>query len=62
MVHVIVRPVDHDETDGEVDDTPGIICIEHGEECMGIRCPLFDLPTDSAMQRFEWFQRNRPSP
>jgi hypothetical protein len=58
-VHVFVRPVSYDETDGTVADTPGIVCLEHAEDCLGIRCPLFDVPTDSALLRFEWFSRKR---
>lgn len=58
-VHVFVRPVSYDETDGCVEDVPGLLCLEHAEECLGIRCPLFDVPTDSAMLRYEWFCRTR---
>lgn len=62
MVHVIVRPVSYDEKDGTVAETPGIICVEHGEDCLGIECPLFDLPVDSAIARFESFLRRRSQP
>jgi hypothetical protein len=58
-VHVYVKLVSYDETDAVAHDVPGIICIEHAEECLGIRCPLFDLPTDSAMQRYEFFTRSK---
>lgn len=57
VVHVYVRPVTSDETDPDDFQAPGIICVEHAEECQGINCPLFDLPTDAAMQRYEWFTR-----
>jgi hypothetical protein len=42
-VRVFVRPVCYDETDPGVDEPPGIVCIEHGEECLGVRCPLFHV-------------------
>lgn len=56
-VRVYLRPVHYDETDPAVTQTPGLICIEHTEDCLGICCPLFDMPADSVMQRFEWFRR-----
>lgn len=56
-VRVYLRPVHYDETDPGVTQTPGLICIEHAEDCLGICCPLFDMPVDSVMQRFEWFRR-----
>lgn len=58
-VHVYVKQVSYDETDAVVHDVPGIICLEHAEECLGIRCPLFDLPHDSRAARFEWLFRSR---
>lgn len=57
VVHVSVRPVLYDETDPGNFVTPGIICREHAEECLGIRCPLFDLPMDASMMRMEWLLR-----
>jgi hypothetical protein len=56
-VRVYLRPVLHDETDPAVHETPALICLEHAEDCLGICCPLFDLPLDSWMQRFERFTR-----
>jgi predicted RNA-binding Zn-ribbon protein involved in translation (DUF1610 family) len=58
-VHVFVRPVSYDETDGCVADVPGIICLEHAEDCLGIECPLFDVPADSALLRYESFSSPR---
>jgi hypothetical protein len=52
-VHVYIRLVSYDETDAVVAEVPSIICLEHAEDCMGIHCPLFDLPIDSALARFE---------
>jgi hypothetical protein len=57
VVHVYVLPATSDEMDPETMETPRIICIEHAEECQGIRCPLFDLPVDASMQRYEWLSR-----
>ncbi|HEX6135724.1 MAG TPA: hypothetical protein VFZ24_17250 [Longimicrobiales bacterium] len=57
VVHVYVRPVSDDETDPDTPQTPGIMCIEHAEECLGVECPLFELPMDAAMLRMEWFLR-----
>jgi hypothetical protein len=54
-VHVYLRPVEYDEMDPDNVDTPAVICVEHAEECLGIDCPLFDVPVDSLVQRFEWF-------
>lgn len=58
-VHVYVKPVSYDETDAVVHHVPGIICLEHAEDCLGIRCPLFDVPTDSRAARFESLFRKR---
>jgi len=44
LVHVIVRAVTYDEVDGTVPGTPGIVCVEHGEDCQGVHCPLSDRP------------------
>jgi hypothetical protein len=54
-VRVYLRLVQYDEMDPDNPETPGLICLEHAEECLGISCPLFDMPLDSWMQRFEWF-------
>jgi hypothetical protein len=59
VVHVYVRPVTCDEKDPANLEMPGIVCVEHSEECQGILCPLFDLPTDASMQRYEWFSRRQ---
>lgn len=56
-VRVYVRPVSYDETDGTVADSPGIVCLEHAEDCLGIHCPLFDVPLDARLVRYEWFLR-----
>ena len=56
-VRVFVRPVHYDEKDGTIEETPGIICVEHAEDCLGIRCPLFDMPADARLARYEWFLR-----
>jgi hypothetical protein len=56
-VRVILKPVAYDETDPAIDELPGIICLEHAEDCLGILCPLFDLPLDAALMRYEWFSR-----
>jgi hypothetical protein len=56
-VRVFLRPVLYDETDPAVTQTPGIICIDHAEDCLGICCPLFDVPVDSLLQRFDWLRR-----
>lgn len=59
-VRVFVRPVSYDETDPAIDETPGLICVEHGEECLGIRCPLFSTIPPS-LERFErWLRRDSP--
>jgi hypothetical protein len=56
-VRVFLRPVHYDETDPAVGKTPGIICLEHAEACLGIRCPLLKKGTVS-MERFErWLRR-----
>lgn len=57
VVHVYVRAVESDENDPDSFEAPGIVCVEHAEECQGIRCPLFDLPADAAMQRYESLRR-----
>jgi hypothetical protein len=54
-VRVYLRPVLHDEKDAEREEAPGLICVEHAEECLGICCPLFDLPLDGWAERYEWF-------
>jgi hypothetical protein len=54
-VRVYLRPVHYDETDPGNIVTPGVICLEHAEDCLGICCPLFDVPVDGWAQRFEWF-------
>jgi hypothetical protein len=56
-VRVFLRPVHYDETDPAMGQTPGLICIDHAEDCLGICCPLFDVPVDSALLRFERFRR-----
>jgi hypothetical protein len=56
-VRIYLKPVLYDETDPVYAETSGLICVDHGEECLGIACPLFDVPLDSWMQRFEWFYR-----
>jgi hypothetical protein len=56
-VRVYLRPVYHDETDPAVTQSPGVICIDHAEDCLGICCPLFDVPVDSSLQRYDWFSR-----
>jgi hypothetical protein len=58
-VRVFLRPVLYDEIEPGVTETPGLICLEHAEECQGVRCPLFDLPLDGWIQRFEWFYQHR---
>lgn len=55
VVHVYVRPVTGDEKTPDEFEAPGIICVEHAEDCQGVLCPLFDLPADASMQRYEWF-------
>ncbi|CAN5617595.1 hypothetical protein BH23GEM9_BH23GEM9_33800 [soil metagenome] len=54
-VRVYLRLVQYDETDPDIVETPALICLEHAEECAGICCPLFDVPLDSSIQRYEWF-------
>jgi hypothetical protein len=39
-VRVFLRPVHYDENDPAIGETPGIICLEHAEACLGVRCPL----------------------
>lgn len=56
-VRVFLRPVHYDETDPAILQAPGIICIDHAEDCLGICCPLFSGPLDSSLQRFDWLQR-----
>ena len=57
VVHVYVREATCDELDPDHVHTPGIVCVEHAEDCQGIHCPLFDLPADADMERYEWFSR-----
>jgi hypothetical protein len=59
IVHVYVRPVLYDEMDPDNIVTPGIVCREHAEDCLGIHCPLFDLPMDVSMSRMESLLRRR---
>lgn len=40
-VRVSVRPVRYDETEPTAGEPPGVECRDHAEECLGIRCPLF---------------------
>jgi hypothetical protein len=54
-VRVYLRPVLYDEKEPGCEEMPGVICLEHAEDCLGICCPLFDVPLDSWMQRYEWF-------
>jgi hypothetical protein len=54
-VRVFLRPIHYDEKDPANIDTPVVICREHAEDCLGIHCPLFDVPIDSWVQRYEWF-------
>jgi hypothetical protein len=56
-VRVCLRPVYYDEWDPAMLPAPGLICIDHAEDCLGICCPLFDLPIDMALQRFDWFRQ-----
>jgi hypothetical protein len=55
-VRVYLRPVLYDEKDPANFDTPAVICLEHAEDCLGMRCPLFDVSADCRVQPFEAFR------
>jgi hypothetical protein len=48
-VRVYLRPVLYDEKEPGCEEMPAVICLEHAEDCLGISCPLFDVPLDSWM-------------
>ena len=56
-VRVLVRQVSYDEVDGVVVPTPGILCVEHAEECLGNHCPLLDAPLDMWLAHLDCFRR-----
>lgn len=43
-VRVYVRPLVADERRGDVMYIPGVVCLEHAEDCTGMLCPLFVSP------------------
>jgi hypothetical protein len=51
-VRIYLRPVTYDETDPVAAEPPGLVCLEHGEECLGMQCPLFRTGPGS-LARFE---------
>lgn len=53
-VRVFLRPVVSDERRRDVMFVPGVVCLEHGEDCTGMVCPLFLSPEglpDSFLRR-----------
>jgi hypothetical protein len=43
-VRVYLRPVLCNEREPDVAYAPGLVCLEHAEECTGMMCPLFYRP------------------
>lgn len=45
-VRVFLRPLLCDEMEPDVAYVPGLVCLEHAEDCTGMLCPLFYRPED----------------
>ena len=47
-VRVVLKPgADTADTPPEASD---LVCLEHGEDCTGDMCPLFDVPSEQMRQ------------
>lgn len=61
-VRVFVRPLLSDEMEPDVEYVPGLVCLEHGEECTGMMCPLFQHPEELPPGLLERLRAARPVP